>query len=203
MLRTVGKEEDQEYHRIVGLDLSLTKTAVLVLDWQGEVLFATEVGHPLELKARVKDKVERLLTIAKTVVRVIDNHSFEVTRRGETKTTVCRPEVVIEGYAFSVAGGGNKKKGNKPQRPVAGKAFDLGELGGVVKTQIWLRFAIEPVIIAPNTARKAVFGSGRTKKKDVLPLLQKKGLSFTSGDIADAYVVAECRRLQQQEEKRR
>jgi len=158
----------------VGLDLSLRGAGVCVLNQSGEVLHTVKVGYALKRSSRVKDKVERMLCIAKAIVRVIDEYT--VRNDGHLLTKHTHPMVGIEGYAFS--GRGNA-------------LFDLGELGGVVKSQLWLRFAVEPALIASSSGRKVVLGNGRMKKVDVIPQLEKKyGLLFTEHDIADAYVVA-------------
>ena len=73
---------------------------------------------------------------------------------------------------------------------------DLGELGGVVKTQLWLAEHILPQIVAVNSARALVFANGRIKKKLVEPTLAERGFAFGDSDIADAYVIAEAVRLQ-------
>jgi len=178
-----GREEGSEGSGevgppVVGLDLSLTGAGVCVVDARGRVIHSSKFGYGLKKTARVKDKVERMIEIAKGIVRVIDEYGLLKSEGSLTKQTY--PQVAVEGYSFA-------SKGNS--------SIDLGELGGVVKSQLWLRFGIEPVLVPVATGRKAVFGNGRTPKEHVIPLLHDQGIEFEDQDIADAYVVAETVRL--------
>ena len=164
-------QEDQEEEGLrntVGCDLSLTGTGVVVIDPVGDILHKEKFEYNLKRSARLKDKVERWLSIAKGIIRIVEQY----TTGGPNSMY---PRVGIEGYSYNAKGSA---------------VVDLGELGGVVRSQLWLRFAIEPAIIAPSSGRKAVFGNGRLKKKLVIPELRKQGFDFDDGDIADAYVVA-------------
>jgi len=165
----------------VGLDLSLRGSGVCVLDADGGILYRGKFGYGLKRSARLKDKIERMIDVAKGIVQVVDEYSVlkvpDSLVIGDPQRF--RPRVGIEGYAFG-------KRGNA--------TIDLGELGGVVKSQLWLRFAIEPTLIAAPSGRKTVFGNGRLSKAEVIPQLAKRGLIFTEHDIADAYVVAETLR---------
>ena len=175
MLQADEKEEVEP--NFVGLDLSLRGAGVLVLDARGRVIHKAKFGYALERSARVKDKIERMISIAKGVVRVV--HEYTLLKDGDSLTKPVLPKVGIEGYAFG-------KRGNA--------VIDLGELGGVVKSQLWLRFAVEPVLIPAPSGRKVVFGNGRLPKKQVIPRLREQGFNFDDHDIADAYVVAETLR---------
>jgi len=154
----------------MGLDLSCTGTGIVVLDDEGLVLATAKDGWPLDRKATVLDKIDRLIHIATTILDLVRVHG------GETASLA----VGIEGYAFHAKG----------------STADLGELGGVVKTQLWLAHHIEPRILAVNTARSLTLGNGRIKKKLVEPTLAERGFAFGDADIADAYVIAEAVRLQ-------
>jgi Holliday junction resolvasome RuvABC endonuclease subunit len=160
-----------ELSRFVGLDLSLTGTGCTVLAPSGEVLFEDTWGDKMKRKAPVRDKIERMLFIANKVVTVCK--SMVYFKESD------RLHVGIENYAFGARGAQN----------------DLGELQGVVKSQIWLALRVEPVMIALSTARKAVLGKGNFPKKQILPELGRRGLKFNDHNAADAYVVAECLRL--------
>lgn len=170
-------EEKEVGPRFIGLDLSLRGAGVLVLDARGRVIHREKFGYGLTRSARVKDKIERMISIAKGVVRVVDEYTLLNDVDSLTKHVL--PKVGIEGYAFG-------KRGNA--------TIDLGELGGVVKSQLWLRFAVEPVLIPAPSGRKVVFGNGRLPKKQVIPRLRDQGFNFDDQDIADAYVVAETLR---------
>ncbi len=150
---------------IVGLDLSLTATGICVIDHNGNVIKTAVVGSSLKRTARVKEKVERLIEIATKIVNTVNGFIEDGVK----------PHVSIENYAFAARGAQN----------------DLGELHGVVKSQLWLGCTIEPVMVPTLSARKTVFGKGNIPKKDVLPTLDKSGKTFYDHNIADAYVVAE------------
>ena len=145
---------------ILGLDLSLTATGVVVIDGQGAVVDSYTVGEKLSRKARQKDKIERILDICKRVCSTVTEHKVK--------------KIGIEGFAFQARGAQN----------------DLGELHGVVKSQIWLAFGIEPIIIPPTSARKRALGSGKIKKKEVINSLTKLGYECNDHNQADALVIA-------------
>lgn len=148
----------------MGLDLSLTGTGVVIIDDLGNVLKSGTYGEKLERKATEKEKIERMIWIATQVVR--DSREFD------TKV------IGIEGFAFRAKGAQN----------------DLGELHGVIKSQILMSLKIVPIIVPVKTARKTVLGNGNMKKDKVFACVSKLG--FGNDNEADAYVIAECLRLQ-------
>ena len=158
-----------------GLDLSLTASGVCVLDEAGQALHFATVGHKLKRGARVKDKVERLVDIASCVMEVV---------KGAGEPRDPRPLVAIEGYAYGAYG-------SQPE---------LGELHGVVKSQLWLGLLVEPEIIAPTHARKVVLGHGRLSKAAILEKVAARGVECRNDNEADAYVIAECLRKRHMEE---
>jgi hypothetical protein len=153
----------------MGLDLSCTGTGIVVLDDEGVVLATAKDGWALDRKTTtVLDYIDRLLHITTTILDLVRAHGG-----------AAGLAVGIERYAYNARGSQN----------------DLGELGGVVKTQLWLAEHVLPQIVAVNSARALVFGNGRIKKKLVEPALASKGFAFGDSDIADAYVIAEAIRL--------
>ena len=162
----------------VGLDLSLTGAGCVVLDWDGSVLSHNVWGEKLERDARVRDKIERMIYIANKIVselKRLKRQSYYKGPNGEHPVI----HVGIEGYAFGARGAQN----------------DLGEIQGIVKSQLWLALGIEPVIIASSTARKVVMGKGNFPKDKILAELVKRGFELKDHNEADAYVIAECLRL--------
>lgn len=85
-------------------------------------------------------------------------------------------KVCMEGYSY----------GN-----MFGKAFELGELGGVIKC-----WAGSGLIVAPTTLKKFITGKGKLEKgidkKDIIPRIVKEKWGFKTKDdnIADAYGLA-------------
>jgi Holliday junction resolvasome RuvABC endonuclease subunit len=155
----------------MGLDLSLTGCGIVVLDEAGVPVFQRVSGYSLKRTSSVREKVERLVDIAIDVISAAKDNDVSA--------------VGIEGHAFA---------------SVRGTQYDLGELHGVVKTQLWLALQLEPVVIAPMSARKMVFGSGKMKKREVMAELSKRGLSFTDHNEGDAYVIAEALRRRMRNE---
>ena len=137
-----------------------------MVDGAGKPRHWGTVGHTLKRSARVKDKVERLIDITACIMDVL-----------EDQTTT--PLVAIEGYAYAAPGAQN----------------DLGELHGVVKSQLWLGLMVEPELIPPTHARKVVLGKGRIGKTDIMEHLTSRAIECKNHNEADAYVVAECLRL--------
>ena len=175
----------------MGLDLSLTGTGCVVLDEEGTILSHNLWGEKLTRDASVRDKIERMVYIAEKIVGAAksalkglpdDLHDFNtfVGKRSKSRS-VAKDflHVGIENYAFGAKGAQN----------------DLGELQGVIKSQLWLALHVEPVMIASSTGRKAVMGKGNFPKKKILAELVRRGLELRNHDEADAYVIAECLRL--------
>ena len=86
--------------------------------------------------------------------------------------------VGIEGYAYSQAA----------------QAHQIGEVGGVVKTQLLMKHDILPRIVPPTTARKHVFGYGGSipgGKESIKRIVgEGLGVSVDNDHEADATVVA-------------
>jgi Holliday junction resolvasome RuvABC endonuclease subunit len=159
----------------MGLDLSCTATGIVVLSpdpaYNNEPwVYMSTVGSKLHRDSPVRDKVERLLTIARAVVAAYEQH----------RNAGREVRVGIEGYAWAARGAQN----------------DLAELHGVVKTQLWLKHQAEPVIVQASAARRAVLGTGRIDKKDIVRLVQARGVATADHNVADAWVIAEYLRQQ-------
>lgn len=170
-----------------GLDLSQTAAGIVMLDAEGACLYSLVVGYPLTRESSVRELIERNIDITSAIIKqmkVYDN-SFE--------NMVMR--VGIENYAFGTVRGKNK-------RPMQSSSMTgLAELHGLVKAQIWMGMHVEPVLFAPAHARKVVLGKGRFKGKDELVrAVNAYGFSVCNHNIADAFVIAECTRLQDAKE---
>jgi hypothetical protein len=155
--------------RYLGLDLSLTGAGVVVLDEDGAVVRSAVFGYELDRKATPRDKIERILFIASKVIGIVG----EVSGTGEIEW-----DAGVEHYAFRQHGA----------------VADLGEINGVVKTQLWMAHNIAPRAVVVSSARKLVLGRGNIKKDQIIPLLKERGLIFADHNIADAYVIAEALR---------
>lgn len=169
----LGREPFSVEGYFVGLDLSLRGAGICMIDGFGAVRSSKVAGYGLKRDVAVREKIERMIEIADSVL-------------GVCKQVVGDHylNIGIENYAFSRAGMQN----------------DLGELHGVVKSQIWLALSVEPAIVVVSSARKAVFGKGNFPKKEIIPALKERGIEFKNQDIADAYVIAECLRVKKRME---
>jgi Holliday junction resolvasome RuvABC endonuclease subunit len=152
------------FSSVIGLDLSLTGAGIVTLGPDGEVLCARTVGYGLERGATYARRIERVLGIALAVVRAYKD--------APQPCGVC-----IEGFAYRAHGAQN----------------DLGELQGVVKTQLWIADRVEPCIATVSTVRKAVFGAGNTKKATVLKLVRAVWPEVGDHNQADAWALAAYR----------
>lgn len=155
----------------IGLDLSLVGTGCVVVGESGEGILGERFGLSLKKDASDRDKIERLTHIAGRIVKsvkgvVADGHEIG--------------GIGIENYAFSARGAQN----------------DLGEIHGVVKTQMWMVFGVVPVVVPASKARKKVLGKGRFSKgkagkSEIVSAVNAMGFKTRDDNIADAYVIAE------------
>lgn len=106
-------------------------------------------------------RIERMLGIANEIIGVF-------------KTWRVR-WVGIEGFAMAAAF----------------RAHQVGEVAGVVKSQLWLALKLVPEIVAPSAARKHVMGYGRPDKRQVVEVVREGlGHPVKNDHEADASVVA-------------
>lgn len=147
--------------KVMGLDLSLTGTGIAVISRDGSLEFHQEVGYKIPRSAKEVQRTKRLIHIATHIVNAVEKHGVT--------------EVAIEGAAFGAFGA----------------QFDLGQVHGIVRTQLYLAFDLQVQLIAPTSARKIVFGRGNTPKKNVPKLLTKHGYKATlTNNECDALTVA-------------
>ncbi len=155
----------------VGLDLSLRGAGFAAIDGDGRKIKDDRFGHGLKKDAPNREKIERMTHIASRIVasiREIKASGYEIAGIG------------IENYAFGARGAQN----------------DLGEIHGVIKSQIWLVFGVAPDTIAASKARKTVIGKGRFSKgragkAEIVEAVKALGFETSDDNIADAYVIAE------------
>jgi crossover junction endodeoxyribonuclease RuvC len=83
---------------------------------------------------------------------------------------------VMEGYAFT---------------PAVGHAFGLGELGGIIKCELW-KHGVPVHIVAPMSLKKFGTGSGKgDKNKIMLSVYRKYGIELKDDDQTDAFILAQ------------
>lgn len=71
------------------------------------------------------------------------------------------------------------------------RAHQIGEVAGVVKSQLWLALKMVADVVAPNQARKHVLGYGAAKKNVIVEVVRDGlGYPIANDHEADAGVVA-------------
>lgn len=123
------------------------------------------IAKKLDKTSTEAEKLERNLQIADELVGII--RTFKV------------QDVAIEGYAYGKAL----------------HAHQVGETGGIVKSQIWLSTRIMYQLCPPKTGRKYLFGYGNVDKKFVHSTIREAmahnlGVDVSTDHESDAYVVA-------------
>lgn len=100
-------------------------------------------------------------------------------------STVDKPSVVIEGYSFASRNS---------------QAHSIGELGGVVRVELWKR-NIPYVEVAPTARAKFATGKGNASKAEVLSAVSARTGIIWSGsgadDMCDAWILEEMGRTSQ------
>lgn len=154
----------------IGLDLSLVKTGIVIIQDDGKVLYSGLVKSKPSGDKPI-DETRRIKKIAEDIFNKID----EILDHNRTQIF---PELVaIEGLAFLSVG------------------TSLVQLAGLnYLTRILLEeFGWKFVIIAPTTLKKFITGSGRGEK-DMVTMAVYKNYGFEAGDnnISDAFGLAAC-----------
>lgn len=153
--------------RVLGVDLAPRKTGLLILTDQGiymhsrTLTYALARTHKSDPPISEAQRIERMLAIANEIIGVCKTYKIA--------------HVGIEGYAMDARF----------------QAHQIGEVAGVVKTQLYLALRMIPTIVAPNVGRKHVLGYGRPDKAQIVKVV-RDGLGYPvqSDHEADAGVVA-------------
>jgi crossover junction endodeoxyribonuclease RuvC len=124
--------------------------------------YYTKEGLPIvgTVKPKKVKGLARLLYLRTQVQAVLD---------------VAKPQLIAyEGYAMG---------------RFAGRAFDLGELGGVLKLFFFER-KIPLLLVPPSSLKLFATGIGNADKQRVMAVMSKhRGRAFSSDDEADAYAL--------------
>lgn len=152
----------------MGLELALDATAFCVLTKHGLHQRCTTIETQIARTNKKDPSIPQIETIVgmldvtKAILRAIAD--FKVRHVG------------IKGYAHDAKW----------------QVHQLGELAGVIKTQLWLTHRIVPEIIAPSSARKHVMGyGGRMSQEEVRKVVEEGlGIAVRNNREATAAVVA-------------
>lgn len=162
---------DAQNIRVIGLDLSCSRTGVVVLDLNGKIHHVSTVGGSVKRTAEnvEYEKTMRLINIYGHISRVVLDYGVRA--------------VGVERPAYS-------RKGAQ---------VDLAELHGVVRTSLLTEHALEVYLIPVSSARKVALGRGGgkgTSKRYFHRLANEAaGVEFGTDDEADAWVIAEAIRI--------
>jgi Holliday junction resolvasome RuvABC endonuclease subunit len=157
------------YHvdsKVMGIDLAPAHTGVVILTEHGHLLRAITMHHPIKRRNISSEEVdaaetERLLQIANEIVGYAKTFSVGY--------------VGIEAFAFSRRF----------------QAHQLGELSGVVRTQLWLTRRIVARKISITGGRLKVLGyGGSLKKKQIFDAVIGGEVAIATEHEADAWVAA-------------
>lgn len=159
---------------VMGLDLSLTATGLVV--WDGRKIkrkrrYKTEPLAPSDgLKLRPRGQ------LAPDRFRGDDEERIDWLRKKVRATVkkfgICF--VVIEGHAFNAKGRGKTV---------------LSELAGVIKNELH-RLEVAFVIVTPPALKKSFTGNGKASKVDMVMTAKEYDRSISDSDTADALAAA-------------
>ena len=147
--------------KVLGIDPSLTSTGICYEGYAEQIVTARiQPGKFLKGPSRL---FHIYSVIENTMDRVFDYHE-----KGNV--------VAYEGYAM----GSSKAKG---------RAFDMGELGGVLKTLAYSK-GVGILLVPPTSLKLYATGSGRAEKVDVMKAVKDNwGYDIRYDDEADAFVL--------------
>lgn len=147
----------------VGLDPSLRRSGLVVLDGNGEVMLRETIGATTARRPcnTLRQRIEYYREVAdkiRTLLRPYEGQS----------------ELCMEGYSMH-------GPGNLTIAP---------ELGGIVR--LWLLDGFDPVEVAPTQVKSVATGKGNAKKDEVMTsVLARWGFDCGGDDnLADAYTLA-------------
>ena len=153
---------------IIGLDLSLTATGLVIIKAYPNVhtdpiLYNETIEDQILIESSAKEETTpRIIKINDRITKIIVKHKPNL--------------VVMEGPAFGVQ--------------KSSSIFTLGELAGLVKVTMYTmeqRF----MVIPPAVLKKWVTGKGNAKKDLMLLKVYKKfGVEFDDDNLCDAYALA-------------
>ena len=115
--------------------------------------------------------------------KLVGVERLSVIRQGLRKILGAYPDKIhfaaLEGYAYDVG---------------AGRVFELGEVGGLVKMALW-DAAIPFIIVPPTSLKQFVAGNGSATKEQMrLAVQQKWGIDLDQNDECDAFGLAQVAR---------
>lgn len=147
--------------KFIGLDPSLTGTGIICLNEKGELEDEQLIKSPASM-----DIEDRLKTINNIIQTLLDKYQ-------DKKHKLF---INIEGLSYQSTGD---------------SFTQLAGLHYFIRINLYKKFDLEYMIIAPKTLKKFVTGNGNSKKELMLLEVYKHwGVSFKDHNLADAYGLA-------------
>lgn len=153
-------------NRFVGVDVSLTATAMIALDINGKVVNSIRgLGYELSENATAWEHTERAKLIASGVVPFCKGN----------------PNAAIESYAFGAKGS---------------RAYQIGELGGIIKYQLADKHHKPSYIPPSAVKKFATGKGNAKKVDVIIGVMKRWGYEPEDNDdnLADAFVLAQMMR---------
>lgn len=178
---------------VLGLDLSLRGTGIAVLNDKGVLIHREFIFQKTRSIKKVKkaffelivngvsieeidisnggtghDSLKRLSTIKNRILAIVKDYNIK--------------NIMIEDYAYDANKG----------RLQAGRVFDLGELGGTVKTALFEK-RCKIYKISPNSLKKFITTDGGGSKDSMIENIKESyGYELENDNEADAFALARC-----------
>ncbi len=154
-------------YRIIGIDVSLTSTAMVELspdrNNHNPLNIIKQLGFSLPEDASDQAEIERAKIISDGVVGFINNNS--------TKHTA------LEGYSYGSSGS---------------RIIQTAELGGIIRYRIVSQNWQFPTLVPPTTLKSFACGKGNASKADVaVGIFKKFGYENSDDNVIDAYALAQ------------
>lgn len=160
-------------HRLpvwVGIDQSLTGFAIVALA-EDETYHGWLHSPKKPPKAPVWEDTLRLALHRQYLTQVLSDISLR--------------SPLVKGYAMEGYSYGSQ----------ASRSHLAGELGGMIKLELWTKRRVHPAIVPPTTLKKFVTGNGQAKKDLMLMSIYKSwGVEFSDDNLGDAYALARVAR---------
>lgn len=151
---------------VVGLDMSLSSTGMMVLDEAGSIAHQESIASP-RIGGSVRQRITRYTTTVSAIYK----------RLAGMDDLHC---ICIEGYSF----------GSKGQA-----VLDLAEFGGLIRAMLCQHFGGTPIHeVAPSNLKKWATGKGAFKGGGKTPMvvaiMNRYKVDFQTDDEFDAYGLA-------------
>jgi crossover junction endodeoxyribonuclease RuvC len=149
---------------IMGLDLSMTGTGLVVMD--GNTIIHQKL---IETSPKMGDDITRIGFILRNILGSMVQVGFPTHHYTE------RPTVAMEGPSYGVAG-------------ATRSLHTLGKMMGIIEYYLKIEKQLKIEIIPPTSLKKIITGKGSGKKEMMLKEVYKRyGIDFNDNNLCDAF----------------